>query len=130
MSASAQILRDFRGKGHQRSLQNVGENQIVRRRRLEVRMVKSGSLDTTDGPGHAVGLQVGLGYVDGDLINVAGLGIQNFNQILAITSDIGGRAVIQFNGNVDLVRLEGVETAQLSAEDFIFSGGGVISNSA
>lgn len=56
-----------------------------------------------------------------DQIDVSAYGFANFAAIAAVTSDIGGRAVIRLDGNSDVVRLNGVVEADLSGGDFIFT---------
>jgi Ca2+-binding RTX toxin-like protein len=54
-----------------------------------------------------------------DKIRLVGLGVANFNQVRALFVENGGNTGIIL-GQGDLIVLNGVTNAQLSATDFIF----------
>lgn len=72
--------------------------------------------DTNSGIDTICDFAIGL-----DLIDVVGVGITNFAEIEAILDDVNGRAVISFDAGVDVLRLNGVASNDLSAGDFIFA---------
>ncbi len=70
--------------------------------------------------GHDVIQDMNAGAFIRDVIEINGFGpaFDSFAEILAATTDIGGNAVIDINGNT--ITLAGVAKAQLDANDFIF----------
>ncbi|WEX73976.1 hypothetical protein PYH37_001343 [Sinorhizobium numidicum] len=60
--------------------------------------------------------------LDRDIIQLAGYGYEDFADLLPnISDDANGNAVVHLNGTVDQVTLLGVQTADLSAANFVFS---------
>ena len=57
-----------------------------------------------------------------DVIQITGYGYDDFADLQPnISDDANGNAVVHLNGTVDQVTLLGVQTAQLSAADFVFT---------
>ena len=55
-------------------------------------------------------------------MDVADFGFGLFSEVQPLIVANGADTEIRFNGNIDLVRLIGVNAGDLSAEDFVFSG--------
>ncbi|MBB4185727.1 calcium-binding protein [Sinorhizobium terangae] len=63
--------------------------------------------------------------IDKDVIQISGYGYTSFADLLPnISDDANGNAVLHLNGTVDQVTLLGVQTDELSADNFIFSNAG------
>lgn len=60
----------------------------------------------------------GLGITD--VIQLIGLGFDSFDDVLAAATDVGSDCVIQISAT-ESITLEGVQLAQLAADDFLFA---------
>jgi Ca2+-binding RTX toxin-like protein len=72
------------------------------------------------GMGHDTITDFAAGLGATDVIRLIGLGFDNFDNVLAAATDVGDNCVIQISAG-ESITLEGVQLAQLVADDFLFA---------
>lgn len=72
------------------------------------------------GMGHDTITDFAAGLGATDVIQLIGLGFDSFDDVLAVATDVGENCVIQISAT-ESITLEGVQLAQLAADDFLFA---------